>query len=95
MYREKRKIVLEKPGFEPGAFHMRSERSTTELHPLTDYTSERPSPARINITLDVIDYLIVIGRFRLFIHQLRRAWHLPVVKLTAYITNAPNVCIDV
>ncbi len=23
------------PGIEPGAFHMRSERSTTELHPLT------------------------------------------------------------
>ena len=22
------------PGIEPGAFHMRSERSTTELHPL-------------------------------------------------------------
>ena len=21
------------PGIEPGAFHMRSERSTTELHP--------------------------------------------------------------
>ena len=25
---------VEMPGFEPGAFHMRSERSTTELHPL-------------------------------------------------------------
>ena len=25
---------LEMPGIEPGAFHMRSERSTTELHPL-------------------------------------------------------------
>ena len=24
---------VEMPGFEPGAFHMRSERSTTELHP--------------------------------------------------------------
>ena len=23
------------PGIEPGAFHMRSERSTTELHPRT------------------------------------------------------------
>ena len=25
---------LEMPGIEPGAFHMQSERSTTELHPL-------------------------------------------------------------
>ena len=24
---------MEMPGIEPGAFHMRSERSTTELHP--------------------------------------------------------------
>ena len=24
---------VEMPGIEPGAFHMRSERSTTELHP--------------------------------------------------------------
>ena len=23
------------PGIEPGAFHMQSERSTTELHPLS------------------------------------------------------------
>ena len=28
------KIPLEMPGIEPGAFHMRSKRSTTELHPL-------------------------------------------------------------
>jgi hypothetical protein len=27
------KVVLEMPGIEPGAFHMQSERSTTELHP--------------------------------------------------------------
>jgi hypothetical protein len=25
---------VEMPGIEPGAFHMQSERSTTELHPL-------------------------------------------------------------
>ena len=25
--------ILEMPGIEPGASHMRSERSTTELHP--------------------------------------------------------------
>ncbi|CAH1375419.1 unnamed protein product [Tenebrio molitor] len=30
----KRKKKLEMPGIEPGAFHMQSERSTTELHPL-------------------------------------------------------------
>jgi hypothetical protein len=29
------KKKLEMPGIEPGAFHMQSERSTTELHPLT------------------------------------------------------------
>ena len=28
------KHQLEMPGIEPGASHMRSERSTTELHPL-------------------------------------------------------------
>jgi hypothetical protein len=27
---------MEMPGIEPGAFHMQSERSTTELHPLDD-----------------------------------------------------------
>ena len=27
------------PGIEPGAFHMRSERSTTEPHPLTSALS--------------------------------------------------------
>ena len=27
------KIGVEMPGIEPGAFHMQSERSTTELHP--------------------------------------------------------------
>jgi hypothetical protein len=27
---------VEMPGIEPGAFHMQSERSTTELHPLDD-----------------------------------------------------------
>ena len=27
------KIYVEMPGIEPGAFHMQSERSTTELHP--------------------------------------------------------------
>ena len=30
---------VEMPGIEPGAFHMQSERSTTELHPHTLYTS--------------------------------------------------------
>ena len=31
--RKKRKKKMEMPGIEPGASHMRSERSTTELHP--------------------------------------------------------------
>ena len=31
----KRQKFLEMPGIEPGAFHMQSERSTTELHPLS------------------------------------------------------------
>jgi hypothetical protein len=29
------KMFMEMPGIEPGAFHMQSERSTTELHPPT------------------------------------------------------------
>ena len=29
-----KKLGVEMPGIEPGAFHMQSERSTTELHPL-------------------------------------------------------------
>ena len=33
--RTKTKKNVEMPGIEPGAFHMRSERSTTELHPRT------------------------------------------------------------
>ena len=32
-YLKKKKKKVEMPGIEPGAFHMRSERSTTELHP--------------------------------------------------------------
>jgi hypothetical protein len=28
---------VEEPGIEPGAFHMQSERSTTELHPLPEF----------------------------------------------------------
>lgn len=30
---KKKKKSVEMPGIEPGASHMRSERSTTELHP--------------------------------------------------------------
>ena len=36
---------LEMPGIEPGAFHMRSERSTTEPHPQTSPLSD-PSQSR-------------------------------------------------
>ena len=32
---QKVKFSLEVPGFEPGAFRMRSGHSTTELHPLS------------------------------------------------------------
>ena len=31
--KKKKKKKVEMPGIEPGASHMRSERSTTELHP--------------------------------------------------------------
>ena len=30
---EKKDDIMELPGIEPGTFHMRSERSTTELQP--------------------------------------------------------------
>ena len=30
-----KRVLLEMPGIEPGAFHMQSERATTALHPLT------------------------------------------------------------
>ena len=30
---ESKNIFMEMPGIEPGAFHMQSERSTTEPHP--------------------------------------------------------------
>ena len=48
--------LLEVPGFEPGASHMRSERSTTELHPhdirLSDAMSDAgESPQRIKMDL--------------------------------------------
>ena len=32
---------VEMPGIEPGAFHMQSERSTTELHPLSAFYGNR------------------------------------------------------
>ena len=31
---------MEMPGIEPGAFHMQSERSTTELHPRPEFRIE-------------------------------------------------------
>lgn len=34
--------MLEVPGIEPGAFHMQSERSTTELHPRCSSPSQVP-----------------------------------------------------
>ena len=36
------KTAVETPGIEPGASRMRSERSTTELHPLLWYQSWTP-----------------------------------------------------
>ena len=32
---------MEEPGFEPGAFRMRSGHSTTELHPLSSLCSKK------------------------------------------------------
>ena len=42
---------LEMPGIEPGAFHMRSERSTTEPHPLTPMPADKgtTNPQLINV----------------------------------------------
>ena len=34
---DKNTASLEMPGIEPGASHMRSERSTTELHPHLEF----------------------------------------------------------
>ncbi len=39
------KVIMEMPGIEPGAFHMQSERSTTELHP--------PVPIMVKNTFNV------------------------------------------
>ena len=36
---EGKNIEVEMPGIEPGASHMQSERSTTELHPLSIWIS--------------------------------------------------------
>ena len=36
MFHKVKLEVLEMPGIEPGASHMRSERSTTEPHPRND-----------------------------------------------------------
>ena len=36
-YREKQNQRLEVPGIEPGASYMQSMRSTTELHPLSNF----------------------------------------------------------
>ena len=33
VHQQKKKKVVEEPGFEPGTFRMRSGHSTTELHP--------------------------------------------------------------
>ena len=47
------------PGIEPGAFHMQSERSTTELHPHLLFN--------VKLTLFVI---LLIKKFRDLIHLL-------------------------
>ena len=39
--KHKIKNKLEMPGIEPGAFHMQSERSTAELHPLVCFVVKR------------------------------------------------------
>ena len=39
----KKEKGMEMPGIDPGAFHMQSERSTTELHPLTYFICESKS----------------------------------------------------
>ena len=38
---DEEKAQMEEPGVEPGASYMRSTRSTTELHPLTELPSVR------------------------------------------------------
>jgi hypothetical protein len=53
------------PGIEPGAFHMQSERSTTELHPLRGNKIERQNfktthLAYLTVATKIID-LFTIG----------------------------------
>jgi hypothetical protein len=50
---------MEMPGIEPGAFHMQSERSTTELHPLPipdmfsiDFLRRSPTGYRFKVKYD-------------------------------------------
>ena len=50
---------MEMPGFEPGAYRMRSERDTTTPHPrtgslLSHYSHKRLSLIRGHIVLDII-----------------------------------------
>ena len=48
-----KKKEVEMPGIEPGAFHMQSERSTTELHPLcscvSNFISSRDSGCDVSV----------------------------------------------
>ena len=45
---------LEMPGIEPGAFHMQSERSTTELHPQQYFSNCKTNICRIHDTWMII-----------------------------------------
>ena len=40
-YRTLAKLLMEMRGIEPRAFHMQSERSTTELHPLHTFLAKK------------------------------------------------------
>ncbi|VDK27149.1 unnamed protein product [Taenia asiatica] len=51
--------IVEMPGIEPGASRMRSERSTTELHPLLRRASSRVPPHHTQTPTTLTRYFVV------------------------------------
>ncbi len=53
------------PGIEPGAFHMRSERSTTELHPLLLWKPEWEISLLNNENSQKLDIKLIISHLHM------------------------------
>ena len=51
--------IVEMPGIEPGAFRMRSGRSTTEPHPLVDLADHQVEGYRVHSNRELTSFVFI------------------------------------